>query len=139
MTKIAQRIANAVIEFKCDDECGWRGTNPDGDDPSGELYCPDCGGVVQAGDDRNATWVSIARYDISRAYGGPEEGGWYYDEGTRLDDTLRCFDVYDSVGLLEASLYYERLLNESDCDFPPRVYLERVAPKNFPESRPFYC
>ena len=29
---------------------------------------------------------SIAVYLVERRYGGPEEGGWWYDAGTRVDD-----------------------------------------------------
>ena len=31
-------------------------------------------------------------YEVYRAYGGPEEGGWYYDEGTLLD--CQMFDYW---------------------------------------------
>lgn len=31
-------------------------------------------------------------YEVYRAYGGPEEGGWYYDEGTLID--CQMFDYW---------------------------------------------
>lgn len=29
--------------------------------------------------------VYVAIYEVERCYGGPEEGGWWYDRGTVLD------------------------------------------------------
>lgn len=31
-------------------------------------------------------FYTVAIYLVDKRYGGPEEGGWYYDTGTRIDD-----------------------------------------------------
>lgn len=33
-------------------------------------------------------FYTVAIYLVDRAYGGPEEGGWYYDCGTRVDHAV---------------------------------------------------
>ena len=41
--------------------------------------------------DRMDWYVNI--YKVDRAYGGPEEGGWYYDVGELVES--KCFDWAD--------------------------------------------
>lgn len=38
----------------------------------------------------------VAEYRVVREYGGPEEGGWYYDSGS-LDGEVRVFDNKDDA------------------------------------------
>lgn len=45
---------------------------------------------------------SVAIYLIDRAYGGPEEGGWYYNRGVIVDCPLDGIDVYDLTRLFPA-------------------------------------
>ena len=40
--------------------------------------------------ERLAWYVNV--YEVDRAYGGGEEGGWFYDEGTLLES--KCFDYW---------------------------------------------
>lgn len=35
-------------------------------------------------------FYTVAVYKADRAYGGPEEGGWYYECGERIDDLREC-------------------------------------------------
>ena len=57
----------------------------------------------------------IALYEIDRAYGGGEEGGWWFDTGELVDSVL-----YDG-GRYTAIVY------------------EWTAPSAFPEVRPHYA
>lgn len=42
-------------------------------------------------------WV-VCRFLIDRAYGGPEEGGWYYGCGEpEVTNEMRVFDDYDEA------------------------------------------
>lgn len=114
-----------MFVYRCQ-ECEHQSEDPE--------YCPRCKGDEMIFDHtRPAQWVSIALYSLDRVYGGPEEGGWYYDAGTRWDETLRCFDSSD----FEAAEAYMRTL-PNNSENRPRLYCETVAPKAFPETRPRY-
>jgi hypothetical protein len=39
---------------------------------------------------------SVALYLVDKTYGGPEEGGWYYQYGILVED----IDIYDKIGFL---------------------------------------
>jgi hypothetical protein len=39
----------------------------------------------------------IAVYELDRAYGGPEEGGWWYDTGERVRIIERDFADYETA------------------------------------------
>ncbi len=92
----------------------------------------------------------VAVYDCAMAYGGPEEGGWWYDAG----GLIRQVRQFRNESL--ASGYCQRLnhhLNSrkfgpnqgkreyhsvlSDGEY--RAYcFEEYAPRGFPEKRPHY-
>jgi hypothetical protein len=100
------------------------------------TYCPECGDEVAAIGEREADWVSVALYNTSRCYGGPEEGGWYYTMGSMVKPTLRCFD-----NINDAQAYYDELSarNAGEIKFQQiRVYRETIAPLTFPTNRPRY-
>lgn len=54
--------------------------------------------IIDTGD---IVYVNV--YDLTRHYGGPEEGGWWYDTG----DLIRCYgpfhidQAHELVGLLD--------------------------------------
>lgn len=54
-------------------------------------------------------FYTVAIYLIDRAYGGPEEGGWYYDCGTPYlePEAARLFKAFDN--LADANDYAEHL------------------------------
>jgi hypothetical protein len=92
----------------------------------------------------------VAAYDSAQQYGGPEEGGWWFDAGS-LVRIVRVFRNEDRA------YSYCRRLNDrlySDCIGPnagrpdytsvlsygrivARVY-ENVAPAGYPDERPHY-
>lgn len=120
-------------------DCGY-------DDYEGQLLCPHCGNAsIEVDQERPATWFSVAIYEVSRAYGGPEEGGWYYDAGSRINETVRTFRNTPE-GHEEAQKYVKSLLaldfvknryNEIRYDW--RVFSEELPASGFPTRRPVYC
>lgn len=80
---------------------------------------------------------SVAVYRQDRLYGGPEEGGWWYDTGD-LVRTCRRFRH-------EAAAYaYCRRMNDlmrvlvHDAGVYGAEVHEGPAPQSYPVTRPFY-
>lgn len=109
----------------------------------GDNFCPEC--------DRELPWpqttrqpryVTVAVYCVTREYGGPEEGGWYYDYGMVIPGTQRSYLPEDAP---QADIYRETMLHRyadmprGDVRYSVRVWAERDAPDIFPEERPHYC
>ena len=92
-----------------------------------------------------ATYV-IAFYEIDRAYGGLEEGGWYYDRG-ELQRTFKVTKNLEHARALaqRANNLLDRLQTKLDVGsvtykggrFQAEVH-ENFAPKFYPEIRPTY-
>ena len=88
----------------------------------------------------------LNEYEIDRAYGGPEEGGWYYD--TR--HFVKCHGIYHfifqaRVKLAAKSDYLadRRVdLHEPDSVLSegmwPVMYIERAPGRNYPQTIPHY-
>ena len=110
------------------------------DDDSMAHRCVDCDVKLNHLGSRRARFVSVAVYSLSRVYGGPEEGGWYYTEGYQVTETLRNFasDHYDG-----ARDYFEDMRDEWEVENPGRyavrVYQEKTAPVMTPSQRLHYC
>ena len=92
----------------------------------------------------------VAVYEVNRCYGGPEEGGWWYDAGQlirqmrqfrnedqayeysrRLNRRLRSRNFGPNQGRRELSSVL------SDGEYQACVW-EDHAPKFYPEVRPHY-
>jgi hypothetical protein len=89
----------------------------------------------------------VALYEVDRAYGGPEEGGWWYDTGM-IAMTLRvCASEATAIALARR---VNRLLDQiqrSRRTIESVLYtggryraclFERIAPEFFPAERPTY-
>ena len=92
----------------------------------------------------------VAAYDCSQRYGGPEEGGWWYDSG-QLVRALRIFRnedlAYAWSRRINAKLHarnwgpnagkhsYTSVLSEGEVQ---AQVCEHSVPDHFPESRPRY-
>lgn len=85
----------------------------------------------------DSTYVGIAAYDIDRKYGGPEEGGWHYDEGNVIKQTLRCYNVNQFEELLayhmELHSRFGRVKGKQIILYP-----DTIPPSRFPEDKPIY-
>ena len=90
----------------------------------------------------NPLYLYVNAYAVSRCYGGPEEGGWWYDSGRPLASVPVTYGAPTEF----ISHYLETLLgwkNRDDRysvlggeDFV--VYVERKIATEFPESTPHY-
>lgn len=94
----------------------------------------------------------VTIYLVDRAYGGAEEGGWWYDTGEPVLEPIegesrqRSFDSLDDATAYLKSLnpIIERL-NEGRPDISSVLsqgryhgYLETHPPESFPGERPHY-
>ena len=90
----------------------------------------------------------VALYELDRCYGGPEEGGWWYDCGT-LARVLRVVPIEDAayaVGARANRLIDRLQRGRTDVSsmayrggrLGAEVYAD-TAPPSFPETRPTYA
>jgi hypothetical protein len=101
-----------------------------------DTYCSTCGNPVETSGLRPARWASVAAYyETERQYGGPEEGGWWYDTWEIIPGTLREFQPGDFPQIQE---YVDMLKRRPEVD---RVFLQMEKPsaRELPEERPRYC
>lgn len=89
----------------------------------------------------------VALYEIDRAYGGPEEGGWWYDTGS-LARPLRVCPHEACADALAARV--NRLLDRLERGRRPvgsvlydggrhrACVFAQIAPSGFPARRPHY-
>lgn len=100
--------------------------------------------------------LSVAVYLVDRAYGGPEEGGWYYDCGQLVSDDaeLACKTrVFNAQTEQDEAYAYARELNAAlDADINQgrpeissvlseglfRACVRDGHPSHWPERRPRY-
>ena len=122
-------------------KCGLDQSLDDLQDDGYNRYCVHCDKSYQYDQwehrERPARYVTLALYYTERAYGGPEEGGWYYDVGTLLPETVRAFDACDFPQIAD----YKDKLRYRYRDRDPRAlrvrtYVEKTAPRAFPSSKP---
>lgn len=136
--------------FHCQN-CGRRTRYPDSDGYD-EYYCPTCGETKAEWEEQIPNWFSVAVFLIDDAYGGPEEGGWYYRHGHPVESAgplLRTFKHWE-----DAIAYRDRLQNAIDiCWNYGRPKISSVLsegeyrviisadelPQAFPRVRPQYC
>lgn len=89
--------------------------------------------------------LHLNEYELNRAYGGPEEGGWWYDTGK----FVRCHGVFSSwESAFEKREELVEYLAERrvDCHEPssvacqgwPSISIEIRPGENFPKTPPRY-
>ena len=90
----------------------------------------------------------LAFYEIDREYGGPEEGGWWYDSGTFVRAIALHFDEATAVAAQQrANRLLERLQRHRREVYSVlysggryRAYtFTGLPPERFPERRPRYA
>lgn len=89
----------------------------------------------------------VAFYEIDRAYGGSEEGGWWYDCGTleRLHAVCKTQDAANAIARRANRLLRHLQRNSRGVSsvaytgghYCAEVY-EDTAPASYPETRPYY-
>lgn len=90
----------------------------------------------------------VAFYEIDRAFGGAEEGGWWYDTGTLVRmirvcaNEARAIAVARRANALLARLERHRRPVSSaayDGGRHAAIVFARTAPERFPAIRPRYA
>ena len=92
----------------------------------------------------------VAVYELDRCYGGPEEGGWWYNTG----DLIRILAVYKDeqqawahAERFNRTLVYRRKQDPHFRSLSSVAYsgghlaarvCERTAPEHYPTHRPHY-
>lgn len=132
-------------------QCGWIGRyNPALEEEVGEEGRADLA-LELANEDHDCTVVwSVAVYLVDRTFGGPEEGGWYYDYGVpqiSSDLPLPQFFTSEEEAYSARQTMQDKVnaLNEGRPDISSvlsRGRYEAVVmeglPKMWPERRPTY-
>ncbi len=104
-----------------------------------------------------APFWTVAIYLVDKAYGGPEEGGWYYTCGQRCDDDVYGVDGTDYLGVFPTlqSALAARVALQDKLDAGVNVGRRDISsvlsegryeaqahnghpPHDFPEVRPHY-
>lgn len=101
------------------------------------LCCEECGEEVKHSHDEKAVWWSIGVYSTGRSYGGPEEGGWWYDTGSLIDpQKQRVFENFEEAKQYQLAL---RDAYEHERDVAVRGFTEKLPVAGYPARRPVYC
>lgn len=86
-------------------------------------------------------WYAVV-YEVDRAYGGPEEGGWYYSTGQVVHQVIcsteheadtaaeKLEELFPNNGTSSSVMY-------AGGDY--RVSVQKSPGKDYPENRPYYC
>lgn len=83
----------------------------------------------------------VNKYEIGRAYGGPEEGGWWYDyglfEGCEGMFTTRkeAREFADALTLVEGP---QGDLGSVTTDYIVKFFVEEESGAHWPERTPYY-
>ena len=88
-------------------------------------------------------WLTV--YHVQQAYGGPEEGGWWYNVGDRLETVnIKGFALGAERARLKRKYAWANdprglysVISEGIIivDGPTK----RPGPEHKPETRPYYC
>ena len=129
--------STAIVRLNTDDQ-GWlRGPGRDSHYPN--MFISHV--VVDIENLTPAPWY-VTVYEVDRAYGGSEEGGWWYDTGTVVTN-IHCKDerdaeiqatkmreIYKDTGESSSVIY-------SGGDY--RVVIDNVPGQNYPQYNPHYA
>lgn len=104
-----------------------------------------------------AGFWTVTIYLINKAYGGPEEGGWWYPHGNRVDQNIPEAEPFGGPQIFKsesaadkwcqaANAHLDATINKgrrsissvlSEGKYRAQVY-EGWPPAHFPEVRPHY-
>lgn len=103
--------------------------------------CKMCGVEIESSElkyvgEENAKFWSVALYTITREYGGPEEGGWYYDcLEVVYPEKARIFESYKA-----SKEYFNKLANNHMFNYGITVkgFTNKFPDTYFPKTKPKY-
>jgi hypothetical protein len=95
--------------------------------------------------------IYITVYRVTREYGGPEEGGWWYDAGEVLESINMSNDEEDAENQISVNVinyYIERFKKSFEEEYDAPLYkiggsdlkytIGTSPGKNYPTRRPHY-
>ena len=102
----------------------------------------DTGVIVEQTSERPALWWCVAVYTSNRAYGGPEEGGWWYNVGGLTEHhRIKFFEKYQDAYYYTQELWawcMEENKDRGDEKLVVRAFTEQLPDTHYPKTQPFY-
>lgn len=86
--------------------------------------------------------ILVTPYRVTRHYGGPEEGGWWYDWQTPAGDSLEFVDTRaarEAATRLNDAQPDDRRFSVNDTDGDLRFIVERWRGQHATTERPVWC
>jgi hypothetical protein len=112
------------------------------DDYAEQYVTHDTGVIVERTSERPALWWCVAVYTSNRAYGGPEEGGWWYSCGGLVEHAkIKFFDKYQDAYDYTQELWawcMEENKDRGDEKLVVRAFTEQLPDMHYPKTQPFY-
>jgi hypothetical protein len=112
------------------------------DDYAEQYVTHDTGVIVEQTSERPAEWWCVAVYTSNRAYGGPEEGGWWYDCGGLVEHAkIKFFEKYQDAYDYTQELWawcIEENKDRGDEKLVARAFTEQLPDTHYPKTQPFY-
>tara|TARA_Y100000034_G_C6843471_1_gene381870 strand:+ start:270 stop:683 length:414 start_codon:yes stop_codon:yes gene_type:complete len=95
---------------------------------------------------REESCVYINTYSVNKAYGGPEEGGWWFDIGDPIESVQFDFSYQARHALPEhEERWKKRNIDEGNrepssvnCDGYYETYVEDRFAESYPKRKPHY-
>ena len=88
----------------------------------------------------------VNEYMVGKGYGGPEEGGWWYDVGTFISCHLETQYYTDALEITHG--LHKSILEKNADKYPPDsvlnhcdwtvIRIEEEPGKSYPERKPTY-
>jgi hypothetical protein len=111
------------------------------DQYTSDVSCPRCLGDEHelTSSERPAEWWSVAVYRRGRSYGGPEEGGWWYDTGSLTEHRkMRVFEDFAEAEARVQELYAWIQAEGWLKELGVVGFTEKLPVSSYPERRPRY-
>jgi hypothetical protein len=97
---------------------------------------------VEQTSERPAEWWAVAVYTSDRAYGGPEEGGWWYNCGELVEHSkIKFFGNHSDAYAYSQELWawcLEENKDRGDVKLVVRAFTEQMPDSHYPLRRPYY-
>lgn len=130
-----REVSKDWVETYQHDEVLW-------DDYSGRWCSPQGGHPLTETSERPAQWWCVAVYTSSSAYGGPEEGGWWYNTGSLVEHAkIKFFDNYQEACAYNQELWEwcEKEIEDGPYEvLVPFAFTEEMPFPYYPKTKPYY-
>ena len=75
----------------------------------------------------------LNEYRTCQSYGGPEEGGWWFETG----EFVQCHGIFASQET--ASDSRDKVESGGEVDLRNPIFVEPDPGADYPQERPYYC